>query len=218
MVLRAKMKKQPFKEIYKNSVRKFRICDIWSKTISSPLPSSSLRWRLHSRLLQWRTQGSLCPQLLPGGLSSWEGQDFSFSHPITSYLLLSFSPRRMWLRGVSTQHCSWNGSSTLSEACWEYWGPNCSCTGEWGSGSTPGEASQEDLSLLHSLSLGITQRETWHFPYPQVINTWLLISSQRNWFHLQQSLERFKPTGTLKNSGAILESKQISNWPQKVFF
>lgn len=58
-----------------------------------------MRWRLHSILVQPKSQGSLSPQLPDRVTSFWEGQGFSVSLPVPGCLLLRLSPGWMQLRG-----------------------------------------------------------------------------------------------------------------------
>lgn len=82
------MKKDVFKRIYENFVRKVRIFGFWKKKIVSiPIPRSV---KLHSRLVQPRTQDSFYPHLPAGGLSSWE-EHFNISYRVHSDLLLRLS-------------------------------------------------------------------------------------------------------------------------------
>lgn len=60
-----------------------RVCSIWTNTCSLSLPpsSKSVREKLHTRLVQPRTQDSLSPKLPVGGQYAWKGQDVGISHP-----------------------------------------------------------------------------------------------------------------------------------------
>ena len=75
----------PFKKIYGNSVRKGRVCSVWTKTkVETPLQMAAVR---HTGLL-------LCFQ--SEGFSQ-EEQVSRSSHHATKYLLWRVSPRRVWL-------------------------------------------------------------------------------------------------------------------------
>lgn len=63
------------------------------------LPSPQLRrWKLHSKVLQPKTQETLSPQRTARVLSSWEEQDFSISYSVPRCLMLRLSPIRFQTR------------------------------------------------------------------------------------------------------------------------
>lgn len=116
------MKKQLFKQICKNLVRKMRVCVIWTKTTFSSSSLSSVKQRLHDTLRPPRRQGSFSSPPLVGGFYSPE-QDVSISYPARSHLLLRLSPG--WVQSINEGTSplrlhSWNGDSTLGMTCWEY--------------------------------------------------------------------------------------------------
>lgn len=110
---------------------------VFEPRLASFLPfSSSARWKLHSRLVQPRTQDSLSPHCLVGRVSSWEEQDVRISHSAPSYLLLRLSSGQVGLRGrglLLLSH-SWHRDSTCMQCLWEL-----PCLSSWGSSSTLGE-------------------------------------------------------------------------------
>lgn len=68
---------------------------------------SSVRWKLHSKPLQPRTQDSFSLQLPVRGLFHWEKQDLSISHLSPSILMLkasTLSAAKRWRLPSSTQH------------------------------------------------------------------------------------------------------------------
>lgn len=88
----------PPPEMFLQANRKWR--NIYSRTKSAPSLSlpNLMRQRLHSRLLQPRTQGPSFSQPLYRGLSSWEEHNIIISHPVLSYLLLRLSRGKVQLR------------------------------------------------------------------------------------------------------------------------
>lgn len=62
----------------KNVVIKVRVCGIWRKTVTFFPHPMSLRWKLHSRLVQTRTQGFLFLKIPVRGLSPRRGMSSIF--------------------------------------------------------------------------------------------------------------------------------------------
>lgn len=152
-----------------------RVCSIWTNTCSLSLPpsSKSVSEKLHTRLVQPRTHGSLTPKLPVGGLYAWKGQDIIISHPASSYLLLKLHSR--WVQPRSRPPffhlfpTHGTGASSWTQLHWEYWGLDAIALACKTSVNTLGEASQEDLRLppplyrvLSSSSGSDTHRETHH--------------------------------------------------------
>ena len=120
-----KMMKYLFKKIYKSSLRKMTVCYI-SKQALSLCTSSLARQRLHSRLWQPRTKGSVSPKIQARGLSCQEKQDFSITHLSSAICCWGkvLNESRDGKSHLQPNHHSWNRGSILSVTCWEYWPPS----------------------------------------------------------------------------------------------
>lgn len=148
-------------------------------------PLYSERCKLHSWLLQPKTQGSLSSQSSSREFSSWKEQDFSISHPTFMCLLLRLGPRLFWTIRESLflpyLH-QWNGGSILDAAVLRIWKP---CypfpwlLRQWfhvrrGKSRRPQAFASPDpiltaiIHITQLLSGSATQRETCHCPHSYI--------------------------------------------------
>lgn len=113
----------------------------------------SVRWRIHFRLLQPKTQVLSPPRsqsegFIPGRSSS----SHSASIPIVeAKSWVSLLER--WGFSFSVQFPLVKQKFCLDAMCWEHWDPDCPCPDLWGNCCMPEEASLEDSRLLAAPSL-----------------------------------------------------------------
>ena len=144
-----------------------------------------MRWRLHSILVQLKTQGSHSPLLPVRETSFWERHDFSVSHPAPGCLLLRLSPGWVQLRGKGFlfPSCPSHGmetlpwteqarmlrsSSPLPELLKWWFCP-------WRNKSRGAQVrlpSPSDLSFYSCECHSVTLREACHCPHPPPSEPW----------------------------------------------
>lgn len=154
------MTKHLFKGIVSKLLRWSLVCE--ARPCLLP-PACWARWRLHSRLLEPRPQGSLSPQIPVAGLSSRQEQDISISRPALICLLRRLSAGRVLVRGgmpSCTQCPRMQGGSTLLRHA-ENTRVLAVLAPARSGGPMPGGGSAEDLRLLSHIPhvLGLPKRK-----------------------------------------------------------
>lgn len=177
-----------------------------------------------------RTQGFVSSQLPGGGLSSRRSRTSAFLILPPAACLLRLHSGQVWLGSggsfrFTKAHLCTRGS-ILGMACWEYWRSKTLARAH--EVVVPSQKNQAKtisgcystfLQVFNSWNEGL--REKFAFEYtpgsralaeilPEVRsrlwNTYLVFSSQGNWFHLQQRMETFKPESTLKNRKGMVKA------------
>ena len=145
MVLRINSKRSIIysRKIYENTLRHVRVCGIWANTAPFlSFPPSSVREGCHPRWLQPRIQGSFLGAGLQCFLfcSHHAGAEAKSGASSVKRCVSLLQPNPL-IEG--RLHSGWGTQGT--------WGPASAFFSLWGSGSTPGEAHQEDPRLLPPL-------------------------------------------------------------------
>lgn len=121
------------------------------RTISSFFTQSSLRMKLHTTLMQPRTQGPLCLPPPVRGLSSWDRQDINIYHLAPSHLLLSINCATERWRNPSAQPNIFGTKIILwVKYCQESWATD-----------HPGPAFSDGSSIMEEVS-----QKKWVLPPP----------------------------------------------------